>query len=678
MHHQARPWTWGIAAAFCTLACVAVARPPGFAELEMLVGAQPARGRALVETRLAETRDARESMWLRALQAEAAGREDSAAALRTFAALDAEARAAGDLALRVHLAATRASFTDPDDARAGLEALRASFRAQGIVRHESRLLRALGVVARRAGDVDLAARHFEAAIAAGSRGDEAWARNLLAELQMRRGRFVEAIQNHSRALALFQAQGDARAMAQVMRAMAGLYLTLHDHVQAEHMAVEMLATLPAPAVGGRVTGLCLRAQALVAIGDVERAEAHARAAIVLAEHEGGRPSQSEAYRALARVLIDSGRGGDAIPQAERALDLSLQVDGSRAQLDKRLTLASARHAAGHFADARRAAEEVLAGAREQRDTLLEREALELLSRTVRALGDADDAFALRLQYEDVDAGLETALASRRIADLIAGLERDRQRGAIDLLEKENRIKQLELTRSRWILFALAALAGFVAIVAVVFALRARYAGRVAELVRLRHRETELQHAALRAAHEALERSAAELEHMASHDALTGLLNRRALAARLDAFLSGPADACRALMLVDVDHFKSVNDEHGHHAGDIVLAELAARMRAQLRGEDLIGRWGGEEFLIACAAADAAEVQEIATRLVAAVHARPIRVDGTALAVTISIGVAHAARAGASASVDAALRGADAALYRAKRGGRDRAALQIVD
>ena len=659
------------------LAAVAAARPPGFAELEMLVAAQPARGRAQVEARLAETGDAREAMWLRALRAEAAGREDPASTLRTLAELDAEASAAGDHALRVHLAAARVSFTDPDEGRAGLESLRESLRAQGITRHESRLLRALGVVARRAGDVDLAARHFEAAIAAGSGSDEAWARNLLAELQMRRGRFVEAIQNHSRALALFQAQDDARAMAQVMRAMAGLYLTLRDHVQAEHMAVEMLATLPAPAVGGRVTGLCLRAQALVALGDVERAEAHARAAIVLAEHEGGRPSQSEAYRALARVLIDSGRGGDAVPQAERALDLSLQVDGSRAQLDKRLTLASARHAAGRFADARREAAQVLAGAREQRDTLLEREALELLSRTLLGLGDAEGAFALRLQYEDVDAGLETALASRRIADLIAGLERDRQRGAIDLLEKENRIKQLELTRSRWTLFALAALAGFVAIVAVVFALRARYAGRVAELVRLRHRETEQQHAALRAAHEALERSAAELEHMASHDALTGLLNRRALAARLEAFFAAPGRACRALMLVDVDHFKSVNDEHGHHAGDVVLAELAARMRGQLRAGDLIGRWGVEEFLIACAGADVLEVQAIATRLVNAVHARPIRVDGAVLAVTISIGVAHAADADATVSVDAALRSADAALYRAKRGGRDRAESQVV-
>lgn len=677
MDMLARICVWCLLVACCAIPAEATTRPPGFSELEMLVAAQPARGLAMVDARLADAPDPSAAMWLRALRISASGHDDPAAALQRFADLDAEARAASDHALRVYLAAVRVPFTDPDDARRGLESLRESLQSQGVTRHESRLQRALGVVARRGGDVDLAARHFEAAITAGRDDDEAWARTQLAELQVRRGDFIEAIQNHARALALFQARRDARAMAQVMRAMAALYLTLHDYVQAEHMAVEMLATLPAPAVGGRVTGLGLRARALMELGDVARAEAHARAAVVLAVHEGGRPSQSEAYLILARVLIGSGRGADAIRQAERSLEISLEVDGIRAQLEKRLTLAAARHAAGRLADARSEAERVLAGARTQRDTVLERDALELLSRTLLALGDAGGAFALRLQYEDVDASLESALASRRIADLIAGLERDRQRGAIDLLESENRVKQLELTRSRWILFALAALAGFVAIVAVVYALRARFADRVAELVRLRHREVELRHTELRVAHEALERTAAELEHIASHDALTGLLNRRALAAQLDRFLAAPGHACRALLLVDVDHFKAVNDMHGHHAGDVVLAELALRMRAQLRDSDRIGRWGGEEFLIACTGVDAVHVQEIAERLLTAVRSHSVVVDGVALDVTISIGIAHAAATDVTISVDKALRGADVALYRAKRGGRDRAELEVV-
>lgn len=295
----------------------------------------------------------------------------------------------------------------------------------------------------------------------------------------------------------------------------------------------------------------------------------------------------------------------------------------------------------------------------------------MLSRILLAQGKSAEAFAERLRYEEVDASLETALSSRRIADLITGLERDRQKAAIELLEKDNRIQALDLTRNRWTVIGLGAIAALVAIVAVVFFLRARYADRVAALTNARHRETEAQHAALRAAHEALERSAAELEHVASHDALTGLWNRHALGRRLASFLDRGRDgAQRALMLIDVDHFKLINDTHGHHVGDAVLCEIARRMRDALDADELLGRWGGEEFLLACRGADAGKVREAAQALLESLRGRPIRVDELSIAVTISIGLSELG-SDTPIDLDAALRRADAALYRAKHLGRDR-------
>lgn len=650
---------------------IVLARPLEFAELEWMISAQPQRGKIELEKRIAETRDARELRWLRRLRIELEAQKDPAAANAAYSKLEAEARQVGDWELCVDVVLQRSLLESPDVARERIEALHGELSALGIRKHESRLRRAEGVIARRAGDVDLAAKDFEAAIALGQGTDEAAARSALAQLQVRRGRFVEAIQNYSRAMALYQEAKDQRSIAHVMRAMAGLYLTLHDFTQAESMAVDMLVNLPPKAIGGRVTGFCVRARALIGLGDRERSLAHARAAVALAESEGGIPSQSEAHQSLAGVLIFSGIGPDAVVEAKRSLTLSMQVDGSRAQLEKRLTLAAAHHAAGEFDLARDHAHQVLEGARRQRDNLLERDTLELMSRIQLALGDAQSAFALRLQYEGVDADLETALASRQIADQIAGMERKRQLDAIDILKKDNEIKRLEVLRGRWSLFGSLAIAAFVAIAAAAFWARARHAGQVAELTRRQHQETTRQHQILQAVHQSLESSARELDHLANHDVLTGLLNRRALLDRLKHGWVPGAMTYRAFILIDIDHFKAFNDQYGHHAGDRVLAEVASNMRHQLRASDLIARWGGEEFLVVCSGHDQGELMAIGQRLLEGVRALDIEADGQHLRATISLGMAWCAPAPSLPEIDDLLRIADAALYRAKRSGRDR-------
>lgn len=164
----------------------------------------------------------------------------------------------------------------------------------------------------------------------------------------------------------------------------------------------------------------------------------------------------------------------------------------------------------------------------------------------------------------------------------------------------------------------------------------------------------------------LEVARARLAELADTDELTGLPNKRALRARLAQLsLEGARGRRFAIAVADVDHFKRVNDTYGHAVGDQVLAAVAAVLRANTRAVDLVGRSGGEEFVVLFTDVDEAMATTLAERLRIAIKAIE-----TPVPVTCSFGVC--ANTGELASNgDRVLEAADAALYRAKRGGRDR-------
>ena len=176
---------------------------------------------------------------------------------------------------------------------------------------------------------------------------------------------------------------------------------------------------------------------------------------------------------------------------------------------------------------------------------------------------------------------------------------------------------------------------------------------------------------------------ARLEQASYTDALTGLHNRRFIQQTVDADAatvrrlhedgagsSGKSDLI--FLLLDLDHFKQVNDKHGHGAGDAVLRQVADILRGLFRAADHVARWGGEEFLVVLRFTDRRRAPDLAEKTRAAIAAHEFRLpDGNVLRNTCSIGVAAYPVNGDAVPWTSAIDVADAALYQAKREGRDR-------
>lgn len=204
---------------------------------------------------------------------------------------------------------------------------------------------------------------------------------------------------------------------------------------------------------------------------------------------------------------------------------------------------------------------------------------------------------------------------------------------------------------------------------------AELAARVKSMLRLKALQDELSAKVreLEQAQETLQQQAQELTQLSRLDPLTQLFNRRYFEER---FVAEFARSKRyrspiILMMIDLDHFKNVNDTRGHPAGDKVLREAAARIKATLRDVDLCARYGGEEFIAVLPETGPPEGQRAGERIRQAIGDQPVEIDGQEpLKVTCSVGMAwYPARQ--LEDHESLLRAADDALYRAKKGGRNR-------
>lgn len=190
----------------------------------------------------------------------------------------------------------------------------------------------------------------------------------------------------------------------------------------------------------------------------------------------------------------------------------------------------------------------------------------------------------------------------------------------------------------------------------------------------RHQRDEIGHLSVsaNALIDAAETAMAELKQLATTDFLTGVCNRRHFVSRLDdelARVQRHETTRTALLMLDLDHFKQINDVRGHPAGDAVLRQIGAMMREGVRKIDTVGRLGGEEFAILLPATDVAAATVFAERLRQEVERTPVASESGELRVTVSIGIAIVDPRDRGS--EAVMARADEALYRAKRNGRNR-------
>ena len=176
---------------------------------------------------------------------------------------------------------------------------------------------------------------------------------------------------------------------------------------------------------------------------------------------------------------------------------------------------------------------------------------------------------------------------------------------------------------------------------------------------------------LRKAREAAEAAAAAAQHQATHDYLSGLYNRRAIIRILEQEIArhDREQTALSVCMVDVDHFKNVNDTKGHHVGDEVLKQLCTRMQSAARSYDALGRYGGEEFVIVHSNCDLRSAAGIAERIRSSIANEEFPIEGQCLTITVSVGVSEASAE--KQTSHALLQAADQALYRAKSKGRNR-------
>jgi diguanylate cyclase (GGDEF)-like protein len=278
------------------------------------------------------------------------------------------------------------------------------------------------------------------------------------------------------------------------------------------------------------------------------------------------------------------------------------------------------------------------------------------SRMLEKAGQVRQALQALQEHRDVATKLAAAEHENTARVLQEQFEAQRRAIQIESLRRENAVKDAQIRKRRvWQLIATGGAGLAFVLCGFVWRLYRRSVRTSARLQELN----------------------GELAFHSTHDALTGLLNRRSFRDAMAARAPGPG---RCFVLLDIDHFKTINDRLGHAAGDEVLVEVARRLRAAVDGRSTVLRWGGEEFLVHMDGGDATVHAHLVHALLTAVAETPVTTaDGQRLVVTITAG-ALSLPAGGDDAIDwqHALALADQALYRGKQDGRRCGYLDVAD
>lgn len=508
----------------------------------------------------------------------------------------------------------------------------------------SGLLACKGEVLEYGGDATRARALYEEAVAvAEAAGDEerlADALFLRGYLRSVQGELATALADLRRSYQLYAKGGSQQRAANALNTIAIVYNRMGDHAQArDYYAQTLRAQIAAGATRDQVVTLHNMGRATENLGDIEAARRHYEAALALSHQVDFARGGAYALRGLASLANGSGNGAAASQLLDEAELRASSSPDQRLRAQILLQRGIAYRLLKRGADSAAALHEALrifAKADSRAELAVTYGALaatHAMNGDWRAAYDRENAFRseseklLRLQLDQRFATLkvefDTAAKERENAVLLR-----ENSVAEQALAQEQRASSLRLAV---IVLAAVLLAGLT-----VLAVRQR-------------------------------RTSHAMRSLALTDELTGLPNRRDVLARLEQLLARPAPSHCTVLLADLDHFKRINDTHGHLVGDRVLVSVSTCLKDAVREPVVVGRLGGEEFLVVLPDTDVEAARQVAERIreqVAALDTRGFEGPG----MTISLGVAGGT---SGDTVSAVLRQADAALYDAKRSGRNR-------
>jgi diguanylate cyclase (GGDEF)-like protein len=475
-----------------------------------------------------------------------------------------------------------------------------------------------------------------------------------------RGQRDEALAALQEALLLAERADNRYRRSSVLYQLSVLYYALKQGDRA--LAASLEAYKLGEAAGSAYAMVNARMAESAALELLERPERELAAmqdALALARRDRSPIAESRALINLSDIHLRRRQFREAHEAARGALDLARAANDPGSTATSKANIGFALFGLGRTQEGKRYTDEALAEYERSGATAEIAELLTEYGQALERAGDYKGALALYHREQKLDEEIALASHQRTVLELQEKYEADKRRREIDLLNRENGLKSTELrarelqARAWWLI------AG---VLAVSFAF-------VAVLYRK-----------LRATNGLLGEKNRELSFQSSRDPLTTLYNRR----YFQDFIgdrSAQAERRReegrtiqALLLIDLDYFKEINDRFGHAAGDAVLVAVARRLRDTLRETDMIVRWGGEEFLVFVPSAYPETLEDIARRIMRAVAMAPFLHEGVEIPTTASVGYVPMPVPPHDVALpwERAIALADKALYMAKIHGRNRA------
>jgi len=541
-------------------------------------------------------------------------------------------------------------------------------------RLEADSLMQLALIDRRQGRLAEAKSGLEAALtlfrAATDRNGEGETLTHLGLVLLNQGAFVRAIETLDASLAL-QREGATVSLDRTYQYLGLLYLGLRDYDEARvHLAraLQEARRLPDP----------MRASApLGSLARIANDQGEFQAALDYAAEAQAISQRFESTPGLSYSMLERGRallGLDRLDEAQRALEesraLSESVDQHRTVADANFTLGRVALKQDNQVEALRLFESAIPNYEAAGDVPQLLDAYRAMVPLLRKQGELERAIDLSVAAQALLEKISGRESSRRIALIEYRHQVEASERRIMELARENEINTLRLSREQMRRnFGIGIIVGLVGVAAVLGWLYRR-SRRIGASLEQSNSELVASRRDLAAVNLSLAEKAQALQVAATSDALTGIANRRHVHDVLDKIVASANSHSRqmAVLMIDVDRFKSVNDRFGHGVGDHVLCRVVQSLQASVPTQALLGRFGGDEFLLVLPDFSLAQAQHFAESALAAVR------DGHAAdepAITLSIGIAARTRNETAVSKEL-IEAADDALYRAKANGRDRA------